>query len=790
MTLPLLASQLAGGLAAGATDLSTERSLVLLGGWSVWMQVLVVAIGVLVLGLTLYNYRTLRPWTRRAPMLLLRVLVVALLLAVFYQPAVLEEHVARGRNLVVVLVDGSASMALPHGSVSRLSLAEVFLEEHQDLLESLGEDGDLVFHSFGGELGELGDLRRADLRLEPTARETRIVDALEAVHDRYRNHDMGAIILLTDAIDSSAHGRRARLDAPVQALVRDLDAPITSFVLPDDGRLKDVAVSDVAQGGFAFVMNVTTLDATLRVHGYRTGSIPVRLLENGRQVAETRVPLEPGVAEYAVSFEFLPRKLGKQVYAVVAAEQPGEVYAPNNVQQVVIKVLRDKVRVLQIVGQPSWDERFLRNHLKEDPSVDLISFFILINTHSSRPVGPMETSLIPFPAKELFVEELGGFDLAIFQNFNYGPFHTRQYLPLVADYVHEGGAFVLVGGPRSFASGGYYGTEITQRGVLPVEIPPGFEQRPLVDTEPFVARLSEAGHHHPITRLAMDPQVNDAVWRHLPALEGANLTSATREQAVVLVEHPTVKDDTGAPLPVVAVQEVGKGRSMAVTTDSTWQWSFVAGHQGGDPRHFDTFWSNAVRWLIRDPEMDLVRVQVNRERVPIGEEARARVLVFHPDYQPAAEESVGLVVRRRDEGAGAGEGEVVWRHEGSRTDGQGALDVLIPFQGAGIYEVEAKAHVVPTRVARGSDLFVATDVAPEMETVVGDGRLVALLAEASGGSVQSLTSEEPAITPRPPRISRVLSRKHDELWNQPWVLLALLALLGTEWWLRRRLGYL
>ena len=45
----------------------------------------------------------------------------------------------------------------------------------------------------------------------------------------------------------------------------------------------------------------------------------------------------------------------------------------------VLKVIRDKVRALQVVGRPSWDERLLRRLLKRNPNVDLISFFILVN---------------------------------------------------------------------------------------------------------------------------------------------------------------------------------------------------------------------------------------------------------------------------------------------------------------------------------------------------------------------------------------------------------------------------
>lgn len=783
------AGQEAASLAEPA--MQTMRELVLLGAWPLWVQGLVVLLALGIVGLTLYNYRGLLPRWRRALLVALRVAIVLVLVAMFYQPAILEENTARGRNLVPVLVDVSQSMGLPHGEQARLELVRAFIRDHDALWDRLSEGNDLVFHAFGQTLSDLPNLATdaaalAALRAEEA--QTRVVEALAALRARYRNQDLGAVVLLTDAIDSTAAGRRARLDPAGEALVRELDAPITTFALPDDGRLKDVEVAEIVANGFAFVMNATTLDAIIRVHGYDEGEVVARLLDNGREVSRQTVELVTGQTDYTVAFDFVPRKLGKQVYGVTVTPLTDEITSENNSRSVIVKVIRDKVRILQIVGQPSWDERFLRNHLKEDPNIDLISFFIMVSQDSYRPVTAGETSLIPFPAQELFEEELGGFDLVVFQNFNYGPFKTREYLPTIAQFVRDGGAFLMIGGPKSFSAGGYYGTPITD--VLPVEIPPRFGDERREDDASFRPRLTDAGQHHPVTRLMLDPATNQTTWDNLPELQGVNLVTRARADAVVLAEHPALRDDQGGAMPVVAVREVDKGRSMAVTTDSVWAWSFQAGNEGKDPRHFDTFWSNAIRWLIKDPEMDLVRVRAVRERVAVGEDALATVEVYRPDYQPAADQPVEVTVRRRDEGSGAGEGEVVLKLADGKTDADGSLDVAIPFEKPGIYEVEASASVVAGRRAVGTDLFVGTEAAPELETVIGDGRLVTLLAQASGGSVQRLDTSEPKLEPHPPRVTRVMSRRHDELWNAPWVLAALVLLFGAEWWLRRRYGFL
>src|SRR5262249_48226219 len=143
------------------------------------------------------------------------------------------------------------------------------------------------------------------------------------------------------------------------------------------------------------------------------------------EVVRTR----PGTTNYRVNFKLQPERVGKFLYSITVPEQDGEATAENNRRDLAIKVVRDKIRVLQVVGRPSWDERFLRRLLKRNPNVDLISFFILRTPTDLALVPPPELSLIPFPTRELFTESLSTFVLVIFQNFDYRPYDMRRYLP-------------------------------------------------------------------------------------------------------------------------------------------------------------------------------------------------------------------------------------------------------------------------------------------------------------------------------------------------------------------------
>ena len=125
-----------------------------------------------------------------------------------------------------------------------------------------------------------------------------------------------------------------------------------------------------------------------------------------------------------------------------------------------------------------------------------------------------------------------------------------------------------------------------------------------LSTEPFAPKLTDEGLRHPITQLRFDRRDNLARWAGLPQLEGVNLVAGVKPGATVLLEHPTLRAGD-RPMPVLVVGEHGKGRTLALLTDSAWRWGFLAsGRDGDDGRAYTRFMENAVRWLFKDPDLE------------------------------------------------------------------------------------------------------------------------------------------------------------------------------------------
>src|SRR5262249_46057233 len=157
-------------------------------------------------------------------------------------------------------------------------------------------------------------------------------------------------------------------------------------------------------------------------------------------------------------------------------------------------------------------------------------------------------ALIPFPVNDLFTTELPTFDIVIYQNFNYRPYHMQQYLPRIREFVQKGGGFLMIGGDSSFEDGFYGETEIGD--ILPIRT----EGAAPWDAGEYRPRLTKEGRRHPITRIGEPGEPPDAVFQRLPALSGFNASTALNPGSQALLVHPSLP---GNP-PVVAIREVGQ----------------------------------------------------------------------------------------------------------------------------------------------------------------------------------------------------------------------------------------
>jgi uncharacterized membrane protein len=767
-------SAMAGG------EAFNEHQLTMLSPWGPFALAagVAAAAAVVILG-AMASRRVSSPW-RRAVLIGLRAGAALVALTLFLEPAIELREVAREPNRVVVLIDDSRSMSLRDepGGPTRLERAREVLERSQPTFSAWRARHDLDVYHFSDDLERVSPDAAATGDAEGEA--TRLRRALEGVRAAYEGADLAGIVLISDGITTDDLEGGADTGA-ARLLLRSLDAPVHTVWAGRPG-LRDVSIARLLVDELAFVRTVVPVEVVVRSTGYGPRRIPVTLSKEGAPIRRAWVDLDAGDTEARVRFEFTPTQTGTFAYEVSTPVADDEAVTTNNARSFVVRVIRDKVRVLQVAGRPSWDVRALRSMLKANPNVDLISFFILRTQDDVSMVPNEELSLIPFPTHELFQDELPSFDVIVLQNFNFAPYRLGRYLENIRRFVEGGGALVMLGGELSFASGDYRGTPVAD--ALPVVIPPRAGTSPLLDERPFSPQLTREGASHPVTSLRHDPADNRAAWSSLPELYGVNLVLGAQPDGTVLAVHPRLRAPDGERMPVIVAGEHGEGRALAITTDSLWRWDFVAAGTPGSERRYDEFWRNALRWLIRDPDLQYLRVSASQSAYAPGEAAELAASVRDRGYQPIAGAEIAIIVER--EGFDGARERLL--DERITTDEEGLARQQLAELAPGLYRVDARAAITG-EVLQAQDRFLVGSTPRELERPAADESLLEHIARETGGEHLGPAARiPPNLAFREPRIVRVDTRTEVELWSRPALFILALIFLGLEWGLRQKLG--
>jgi uncharacterized membrane protein len=366
----------------------------------------------------------------------------------------------------------------------------------------------------------------------------------------------------------------------------------------------------------------------------------------------------------------------------------------------------------------------------------------------------------------------------------------------VRQLVAEGGAgFLMNGGNHSFDTG-YYDQTIWEK-LIPVDcfqFGYGHGARPTGVSFPAAAR------RHPILQITSSPALNDRILESHPRLRGYHDIRRVKPGATTLA----IVESNGAPL--VAVQDYGRGRTMAFLSDPAGGWGedysgwwgpgLLAGQNADDVpgeraliedaslaanEFYNRFWVNSIRWLAAHS----VRRQ---ERTLLG---RAATATARPSDTLAvsAELRTGLTADAMASwsvGVRADGGERVplrFDHERQEFVGeisvpatQAAGEVTLLFDAASGTQNFSDSVVIPVvRIDR------------EFERTKPDARFMEDIARAGGGRVLQDAAEARAVAESAVRAAAQVRIPFTRpLWDRTWVWALFLGLVGAKWWLWRR----
>lgn len=485
----------------------------------------------------------------------LRMLAAAVLLAGIAQPSLQTENRRPLSDIVIVVVDESASQKISDraeqtaAAVARIE-AEVAALPDTELRKIVIGDG----------AGDTGTLALAALS--------------QALAEEPRARVAGAIIVT----DGQVHDLEVGADMPAP-----LNVLLTGHAADWDRRL-------MVKTAPVFGIIGEPVNLTLRVE--EQGNMPVQLA--GRPVVLS-VAIDGGVSQdftVPVGEDLdLPLTLdhgGQNVVQIKLATDEGELTDRNNMAVIQINGVRDRLRVLLVSGEPYAGERTWRNLLKSDSAVDLVHFTILRPPEKQDGVPVSELSLIAFPTRELFIEKIEEFDLIIFDRYRLRGILPASYLDNIRDYVENGGAVLVSAGPDFASVESLYHSGLGD--ILPA--------RPtaIVIDEGYRPLVSDLGQRHPVTEGLETYTPEGGVAGSVGAPEWGRwmrLVDLADPVGQVVMEGPRAK-------PLLVLNRVGEGRIALLASDHAWLWN--RGFEGGGPQL--ELLRRLAHWMMKEPDLE------------------------------------------------------------------------------------------------------------------------------------------------------------------------------------------
>ena len=419
---------------------------------------------------------------------------------------------------------------------------------------------------------------------------TSLESATDLLQQELGTVPLSGVVLITDGVDNASKQWTESLSK-----LESRHIPFYTVGVGSENITRDAEVVKVSAPRATLKESTAVVDVSYRSHGFAGRKSTLYVRENGVLLKTEQVtfPADGEVAETTLTCRSrmkapgCSRFLWKRPRIAFRKTIPSMRWSKSRTT-----IPRSSISKVNRAGNSATSARALQ----DDPNIRLVTLLRSSqNKFYRQGLEKEETLAEGFPKKK---EELFAYKGLIFGSIE-STFFSQEQLKMVVDFVsNRGGGFLMLGGRNSYSGGHYENSPIAD--ILPVQLPAG-------DRAPVIGRVKLAvtdyGRTHPLMKLMPDANGNVVKdWSDLPPLNDYNKTLDAKIGGIVLARGQS--DQKGGPDPILlAYQRYGRGRSMALTTGSTWHWQM--GMDAKDQTH-EMFWKQTLRWLVStspDPVM-------------------------------------------------------------------------------------------------------------------------------------------------------------------------------------------
>jgi uncharacterized membrane protein len=718
-------------------------------------------------GLAIVAYRSSQGKARardRVALAAIRLAILAIILFCMFRPLLVVKAAVPQQNFVGVLIDDSRSMQIAdvNGQPRASYVKSEFGANTRGVLKALSDR--FTVRTFRFSSAPSRTTQESDLTFGGS--QSRLGAALSGVRQELAGLPVAGLVMVSDGADTA--------DAALGDAILGLKAeglPVFTIGVGQQTLSKDIQVGRVVTPKTALKGTTLMVDVVLSQSGFDGQKVTLDVEDEGTLVSTQQVSLPNAGTPATIPVRFTVNEAGPRVLRFRVSPQQGELVTENNAREALIDVRDRKEKILYFEGEPRYEYKFIRRAIPENDNLVVTSLIRTAdNKYMRQGVDSPDELVAAFPKTR---EELFAYRSLIIGSLEAAAL-TGDQLRMISEFVdRRGGGLLMLGGPRSFAEGGYAGTAVAD--VLPVVL-----DRAKVQPKGTVMRLkikpTRAGYATAVTQIGANEEASTERWNNLPGVTAVNRIDEVKPGATVLL---TGTDESRAERPMLIYQRYGRGKSFAFLPQDSWLWQMHASIPVDDMTH-ENYWRQLLRWLV-DGVPDQVEPALTTERVEPGEAATLIANVVDPAFVELNDASVLATVTAPD-GTVA---DVPMSWDGEHP---GQYSASIATKGAGWYQAKIEATRQGKPVGSAVTHFRAAPGDAEYFDATMHAATLHRIADDTGGrfyesSNTSTLADDLRYTGR-----GVTTVEEHELWHMPIVLLLLVGLLCAEWGYRRVVG--
>lgn len=564
---------------------------------------------------------------------------------------------------------------------------------------------------------------------EYSGKQTDISLLVRELKTRFAGRNLGAVVLLSDGIYNKGKN-------PLYEM-KGLNAPFYTVALGDTIPKKDLLIASVDHNQVVFLENDFRINVNAEALGAAGAGSRLHVEHKGKTVFSAPVNISGNDFRISIPINLTAYEKGRQKYVISLQPVSGEITEKNNTKTIFIEVLDSRQKILLLAAAAHPDLGALKQALESNEQYEVDIRLI------SKQQGELETD----PYSMLILHQLPS---AKYNIASLLETIRQERLPV----------WYIIGNQTELST--------------------------LDRSQQMIAISSFNGDYNevfavpdPSFYLFTIPGESRNLFNALPPLTAPFCNISPKGQASMLFSQRIGAVETGRPLMLFST---GEGmRTAWLFGEGLWRWRLHNFRLRGNHDATNDLITNTVQYLAAREDTRHFRLNMPKAVFSENETVTFTAELYNKSYQPVTDPEIRILIKDQD--------NKNFSFIFSKGTNRYHLDAgILP---AGEYTYTATVQLGEEESTASGTFVVTPQHAEEMQTTANH-QLLFSMAENSGGQMlypdeatrlYNLLSEKETISP-------VIyeQERYRELINLKWLFFLLLALLSTEWLLRKRNG--